>query len=140
MLGKQWNSETPEVKAYYKTLADCTKKKHAEEYPGYHYAPRKPSEKRRRPIRQADGQEEVNYANLSPDSLSSGTAGDSPESHITSVPIGASTIEIADITGNEEKGVNIPFAPYEITPVVSLGDLETLVKQVQSTQGKTLLD
>ena len=44
--------EGNEVKAYYQTLADDAKRKHAEENPGYHYTPRKASEKRRRISRQ----------------------------------------------------------------------------------------
>ncbi|KAM5442513.1 hypothetical protein MferCBS31731_002391 [Microsporum ferrugineum] len=48
LLGKKWKAETPETKAHFKALAEEIKKKHAEDNPGYQYAPRKPSEKRRR--------------------------------------------------------------------------------------------
>ncbi|KAI9928002.1 hypothetical protein ASPWEDRAFT_184745 [Aspergillus wentii DTO 134E9] len=48
MLGKQWKAESDEVKTYYKALANEEKRKHAEIHPDYQYAPRKPSEKKRR--------------------------------------------------------------------------------------------
>jgi hypothetical protein len=48
ILGKRWKSELDEVKAYYKQLADEMKAKHMQEHPDYQYAPRKPSEKKRR--------------------------------------------------------------------------------------------
>ncbi|KAL1998214.1 hypothetical protein VTN02DRAFT_6634 [Thermoascus thermophilus] len=48
MLGKQWKEEPADVKAHFKALADEIKRKHAADYPDYQYAPRKPSEKKRR--------------------------------------------------------------------------------------------
>jgi hypothetical protein len=48
ILGKRWKSEPDEVKAHYKQLADEIKAKHMQEHPDYQYAPRKPSEKKRR--------------------------------------------------------------------------------------------
>ncbi|KAI5297097.1 hypothetical protein KEM55_005141, partial [Ascosphaera atra] len=48
LLGKQWKAESPQKKAEYKALAEEKKRKHAEEFPNYQYAPRKPSEKKRR--------------------------------------------------------------------------------------------
>ncbi|EXJ54291.1 hypothetical protein A1O7_09629 [Cladophialophora yegresii CBS 114405] len=48
MLGKQWKSESEEVKNEWKAKAAQVKKQHALENPGYQYAPRKPSEKKRR--------------------------------------------------------------------------------------------
>ncbi|KAI1919798.1 hypothetical protein LOZ12_002240 [Ophidiomyces ophidiicola] len=55
LLGKKWKSETAEVKAHFKTLADEIKRKHAEDHPDYQYAPRKPSEKKRRSASRRDG-------------------------------------------------------------------------------------
>jgi hypothetical protein len=48
ILGKQWKSESDEVKARYKKRADDIKAKHLQDHPDYQYAPRKPSEKKRR--------------------------------------------------------------------------------------------
>ncbi|KAK2757350.1 hypothetical protein FQN54_004864 [Arachnomyces sp. PD_36] len=48
LLGKKWKAETDEVKAHFKDLADKIKRQHAEDHPDYQYAPRKPSEKKRR--------------------------------------------------------------------------------------------
>ena len=48
MLGKQWRDEPESVKAKYKALAEDYKREHAAKNPGYQYAPRKPSEKKRR--------------------------------------------------------------------------------------------
>ena len=48
ILGKKWKSESDEVKAHYKKLADDIKAKHMQDHPDYQYAPRKPSEKKRR--------------------------------------------------------------------------------------------
>lgn len=47
-IGKRWRLETEEVKAKYRKLAEDLKENHAAQNPGYHYAPRKPGEKRRR--------------------------------------------------------------------------------------------
>jgi len=48
ILGKQWRDEPESVKNEYRALAEEFKRKHAAENPGYQYAPRKPSEKKRR--------------------------------------------------------------------------------------------
>ncbi|PGH26680.1 hypothetical protein AJ80_01626 [Polytolypa hystricis UAMH7299] len=48
LLGKKWKAEPAETKAHFKALADEIKRKHAEDHPDYQYAPRKPSEKKRR--------------------------------------------------------------------------------------------
>lgn len=48
ILGKQWNQEAENVKNEYRARAEKIKKKHALDNPGYQYAPRKPSEKKRR--------------------------------------------------------------------------------------------
>ncbi|KZZ87685.1 mating type transcriptional activator [Ascosphaera apis ARSEF 7405] len=48
LLGKQWKAESMETKAEFKAMAEDIKRKHAEEYPNYQYAPRKPSERKRR--------------------------------------------------------------------------------------------
>lgn len=47
-MGKQWKDESDEVKAYWKAEADAIKEQHAKDNPDYQYAPRKPSEKKRR--------------------------------------------------------------------------------------------
>jgi ribosomal protein L20 len=48
ILGKQWKSEPEQAKDKYRAHARIIKKLHAAENPGYQYAPRKPSEKKRR--------------------------------------------------------------------------------------------
>lgn len=48
ILGKQWKAEPEDVKNKFRLMADILKNKHAAENPGYQYAPRKPSEKKRR--------------------------------------------------------------------------------------------
>ncbi|KAL8867997.1 MAG: hypothetical protein Q9174_005286 [Haloplaca sp. 1 TL-2023] len=58
-LGKQWQNETPEVKAAYKAMADEIKRKHLLAHPGYQYQPRKPAEKKRRMTRRKAEQSEA---------------------------------------------------------------------------------
>lgn len=48
ILGTQWKNESSENKSHYINLARRLKAKHLEEHPGYHYQPRKSSEKKRR--------------------------------------------------------------------------------------------
>ncbi|KAF5974111.1 mating type [Fusarium coicis] len=48
VLGRLWNSETREVRALYKQIADQKKAEHRRQYPDYQYRPRRPSERRRR--------------------------------------------------------------------------------------------
>ncbi len=48
VLGKQWKQESGQEKAHFKALAEKMKMQHAAENPGYQYAPRRPSEKKRR--------------------------------------------------------------------------------------------
>lgn len=48
ILGKQWNGESEKVKNEYRARAEKIKRKHAVDNPGYQYAPRKPTEKKRR--------------------------------------------------------------------------------------------
>lgn len=48
ILGKQWKAESATVKADFKAKAEEMKRQHARAHPGYQYAPRKPSEKKRR--------------------------------------------------------------------------------------------
>lgn len=50
-IGAQWNNETDEVKNHFKQLAAEAKRIHAQMYPNYQYAPRKPCEKKRRKTR-----------------------------------------------------------------------------------------
>ncbi|KAI9045813.1 HMG-box domain-containing protein [Aspergillus affinis] len=45
---KQWKAEDEKVKMQFRQQAEDLKRKHAEEYPDYHYSPRKPSERKRR--------------------------------------------------------------------------------------------
>lgn len=54
LLGKNWRAESSETRAHFKALADDIKRKHAEEHPDYQYAPRKPSEKKRRSTARRD--------------------------------------------------------------------------------------
>jgi hypothetical protein len=48
ILGRQWKNEPDRIKREYKSLAEKIKRQHALDNSGYHYAPRKPSEKKRR--------------------------------------------------------------------------------------------
>jgi hypothetical protein len=48
ILGRQWKNEPDRIKREYKSLAEKIKRQHALDNPGYQYAPRKPSEKKRR--------------------------------------------------------------------------------------------
>ena len=48
ILGKQWRNESESAKSVWRHMADKIKRKHAQDNPGYQYAPRKPSEKKRR--------------------------------------------------------------------------------------------
>ncbi|KIX92587.1 uncharacterized protein Z520_11763 [Fonsecaea multimorphosa CBS 102226] len=48
ILGKKWREESEQVKTHFKEMADKLKAQHAAQNPGYQYAPRKPSEKKRR--------------------------------------------------------------------------------------------
>lgn len=48
ILGARWNNESPEVREQFTRLADDLKREHAIKHPDYQYAPRRPSERRRR--------------------------------------------------------------------------------------------
>ncbi|PGG95037.1 hypothetical protein AJ79_10305 [Helicocarpus griseus UAMH5409] len=48
LLGNKWKAESAETKAHFKALADEMKIQHAKDHPNYQYAPRRPSEKKRR--------------------------------------------------------------------------------------------
>ncbi|EQL36520.1 HMG domain-containing protein, variant 4 [Blastomyces dermatitidis ER-3] len=54
LLGKRWKAESAETKAHFKSLADEIKVQHAKDHPDYQYAPRKPSEKKRRSTSRRD--------------------------------------------------------------------------------------
>ncbi|QSS53977.1 HMG box protein [Histoplasma capsulatum var. duboisii H88] len=54
LLGKKWKAESAETKAHFKSLADEIKVQHAKDHPDYQYAPRKPSEKKRRSTSRRD--------------------------------------------------------------------------------------
>ncbi|KKZ64523.1 hypothetical protein EMCG_01402 [[Emmonsia] crescens] len=54
LLGKRWKAEPAETKAHFKSLADEIKVQHAKDHPDYQYAPRKPSEKKRRSTSRRD--------------------------------------------------------------------------------------
>ncbi|KAJ5555549.1 High mobility group superfamily [Penicillium sp. DV-2018c] len=51
ILGDRWNNERPEVRARYTRLAETLKREHAIKHPDYQYAPRRPSERKRRATR-----------------------------------------------------------------------------------------
>lgn len=53
ILGARWKNETEEVRARYTELAEILKRKHAIDHPDYQYAPRRPSQRRRRASRRA---------------------------------------------------------------------------------------
>lgn len=63
-MGQQWRAETEEVRAHYKSLAEEIKRKHAEDHPNYQYAPRKPSEKKRRATARRSGNASNNARGL----------------------------------------------------------------------------
>ncbi|KGO71276.1 High mobility group, superfamily [Penicillium italicum] len=48
ILGARWNNESPEVRKQFTRLADDLKREHAIKHPDYQYAPRRPSERKRR--------------------------------------------------------------------------------------------
>jgi hypothetical protein len=48
IIGKMWREESEAVKLEFKAMSEKIKTQHALENPGYQYAPRKPSEKKRR--------------------------------------------------------------------------------------------
>jgi hypothetical protein len=48
IIGKMWREESEAVKLEFKAMSETIKTQHALENPGYQYAPRKPSEKKRR--------------------------------------------------------------------------------------------
>jgi hypothetical protein len=62
ILGKQWNEESEQVKNEYRARAEKIKKKHADDNPGYQYAPRKSSEKKRRMTARKAAQLQANQA------------------------------------------------------------------------------
>jgi hypothetical protein len=51
ILGDRWNNERPEIRARYTRLAEDLKREHAIKHPDYQYAPRRPSERKRRASR-----------------------------------------------------------------------------------------
>ena len=48
IIGKKWKDESEDVKDAYKRKAEAAKRQHLADNPGYHYQPRKPSEKKKR--------------------------------------------------------------------------------------------
>ena len=72
VLGAAWHKESREVRAKYKGMANQAKLAHLEMHPGYHYQPRKPSERKRRARRnqaQADSADDDAESMASPDSI-----------------------------------------------------------------------
>ncbi|KAJ5780952.1 High mobility group superfamily [Penicillium paradoxum] len=55
ILGARWNNESPAIREQYTQLADDLKREHAIKHPDYQYAPRRPSERRRRITRNNTG-------------------------------------------------------------------------------------
>lgn len=77
-VGAQWNSESAEVKAHYKALADEAKRVHAQKYPNYQYAPRKPCEKKRRSSRRASDSSDLDTLTEDEEENTLPTPGQSP--------------------------------------------------------------
>ncbi|CAF3664890.1 hypothetical protein FGSG_08893 [Fusarium graminearum PH-1] len=50
VLGRCWNMEHPDIRTYYKKMADDIKEEHKRLYPDYQYRPRKSRERRRRSV------------------------------------------------------------------------------------------
>ncbi|KAL8966984.1 MAG: hypothetical protein Q9183_003124 [Haloplaca sp. 2 TL-2023] len=92
-LGKQWQNETPEVKAAYKAMADEIKKQHLLANPGYQYQPRKPAEKKRRMTRRKAEQNGAQEASIEEPVNSNPTIPEFPET-----PSGNPIFEV----GNDE--------------------------------------
>ena len=78
-LGKQWQNETPEIKAAYKAMADEIKRQHLLANPGYQYQPRKPAEKKRRMTRRKAEQAEAQEASVVEPVNSNPTTSEFPE-------------------------------------------------------------
>lgn len=69
ILGARWNNESLEVREQFTRLADDLKREHAIKHPDYQYAPRRPSERKRRAPRTRASclpvaQEDSNYVDV----------------------------------------------------------------------------
>lgn len=111
ILGSQWKNESEEVKAHYKALAEELKKKHAEDHPDYQYAPRKPSEKKRR----ATSRQYARFTKHHPAPESPASA--SATSNMSSPPMmqGFQPAEVpATAPVNNMNGLNIMLGPNDM--------------------------
>jgi hypothetical protein len=137
-VGNQWNNESAEVKAHYKAMADKAKREHATKYPGYHYAPRKPSEKKRRNSHRRSRTEQLDYDTLSGED----EEGFSPQTPGTSNLFAASDHE--DIERNIDDLLpfaDIPAAPvenYEFTDF-EMGEYDQWVDAVAHAQEAAII-
>lgn len=66
ILGAQWRRESAQKKGEYKALAEQLKRKHAHDHPDYQYAPRKPSERKRRKKKTVHSKPNDDIPELSP--------------------------------------------------------------------------
>ncbi|KAJ5801336.1 High mobility group superfamily [Penicillium psychrosexuale] len=69
ILGARWNNESSEIREQFTRLADDLKREHAIKHPDYQYAPRRPSERKRRTPRTRASclpvaQEDSNYVDV----------------------------------------------------------------------------
>lgn len=147
MLGKQWNAESEEVKAHYKVLADDIKRKHAKEHPGYQYAPRKPSEKKRRiSSRQFQNDRKPSVSAL-PDSPASSTT--APSSNVTTpIPLHPAVAERLRTVEMNESMADLAHMNLAISQNEAMGDVtldfdsdafNVLIQQIHNEQEKAML-
>ncbi|CAG8023776.1 unnamed protein product [Penicillium olsonii] len=81
LLGTRWKNESDHIRARYTELAEKLKRKHAIAHPDYQYAPRRPSERKRRATR-ARSQNSTVEDDLSTDQMSNGYMDVDPESQV----------------------------------------------------------
>lgn len=147
MLGKQWKAEPEEVKAHYKALADDIKRKHAEEYPDYQYAPRRPSEKKRRASSRQFAKHRKSSTNSLPESPSSNSTIVS-SSVTTPIPLNPAIIQRTRNVRLNETTTDLSSMDVVISPNEAMQDenfnfnsdaFDALIQQVQNDQNKAML-
>ncbi|OJJ43406.1 hypothetical protein ASPZODRAFT_146122 [Penicilliopsis zonata CBS 506.65] len=146
MLGKQWKAEPEDVKAQYKALAESAKRKHAEDYPDYQYAPRKPSEKKRR----GSSRQYPKHQDLTPlfEPSSPASAPSSVQTPAVSPAMSAEDIRVHEFGTQDLSPMNFTFnAPIPEGWVVDanafsgfnpIDPFDTLVHQVQNDNKNVL--
>ncbi|KAF4769003.1 hypothetical protein HAV15_008980 [Penicillium sp. str.  len=97
ILGARWNNESPEVRMQFTRLADDLKREHAIKHPDYQYAPRRPSDRKRRAprIRTRNGGSCYNF----------------------NVPDDGSLIDVDDIFMSDLSNDGLLFGPNGVEPI-----------------------